>query len=144
MGAGELSGKPDDEMLGDYLRWTSIPSHGNRDKLRLCGPLVCRLYLYHDDSKGYIWFKSDKSYFENAHCKTTAADSIDMQSTNLLTKNIHICVQVRSRDGCRKFIKGGGRGEQPRSILTTPEHPWGYCKTPLKILSPQIRPCVLH
>ena len=38
MGTGELSGKPD-EMLWDYLRWTSIPSHGNRDKLRLCGPL---------------------------------------------------------------------------------------------------------
>ena len=25
MGTGELSGKPD-EMLGGYLRWTSIPS----------------------------------------------------------------------------------------------------------------------
>ena len=49
MGTGELSGKPD-EMLGGYLRWTSITSrvaaillvascYGNRDKLRLCGPL---------------------------------------------------------------------------------------------------------
>ena len=45
MGTGELLGKPD-EMLGGYLRWTSIPSrrssntssvascYGNRDKLR--------------------------------------------------------------------------------------------------------------
>ena len=27
MGSGELSGGPD-EMLGGYLRWTSIPSRG--------------------------------------------------------------------------------------------------------------------
>ena len=51
MGTSKLLGKPD-EMLGVNLRWTSTPSrrssnipylvascYGNRDKLRLCGPL---------------------------------------------------------------------------------------------------------
>ena len=64
MGTRKLSGKPD-EMLGGYMRWTSIPSKGcgntpleslhakeNWDELQRCGPLgSCTDFTYINTGK---------------------------------------------------------------------------------------------